>query len=201
MLLAFLSTARARVRTRMSAEDVRSPRSQPRLAGGSRCCERGRGFPPPSSPGLRDQKRALGEEARVRGPPRCVPPTASPPLPLREKRPRAPLLAVGRAGAAEAERGGGRTRCERSRSGPRCWCWARWRASASEVSEAPGGGNAAPGDPHRASCRCPVCRVGAGNPGPRVLRGGSRGERARLGPSEPGAGGPSRPRGVGVMGS
>lgn len=71
-------------------------------------------------------------------------PLPSPPLQLREKRPRALLLGVGRAGAAEAERGGGRTRCERSRSGPRCWCWGRWRASASEVSEAPGGGNAAP---------------------------------------------------------
>ena len=85
----------------------------------------------------RVQKSARGEEAQVHGPPRCVPPPASPPLRPREKRPRAPLRAVGLEDAAEAERGGQRTRCERGRCGPLCWCWGRWRASASEVSEAP----------------------------------------------------------------
>lgn len=108
----------------------------------------------------RVQKSARGEEAQVHGPPRCVPPPASPPLRPREKRPRAPLLAVGLEDAAEAERGGQRTRCERCRCGPLCWCWGRWRASASEVSEAPARRG-----------RSQVCRLRAGKPGGRVLRG------------------------------
>jgi hypothetical protein len=112
-----------------------------RVAGGSpwaeaRPGERSRGFPPPSLR-RRVQKRAGGEEAGGGGgPPLCVPPTASPPRRLREKRPRAPGLSVGR-----AERGGRRRRCGSGghfgRSGPLCWRWGRWRASASQVSGAP----------------------------------------------------------------
>ncbi|XP_039702778.1 integrin beta-3 isoform X3 [Pteropus medius] len=96
--------------------------------------ERGMRFPTSPSraqgPGKRPRRgRASPWPAPLR-PTHGVP---SPPLPLREKRPRAAPLAVGRAGAAEAERGGRRTRCERGRSGPRRWCWGRWRAAASEA--------------------------------------------------------------------
>lgn len=67
------------------------------------------------------------------GPPRCVPPTASPPLPGR-KSSRGRQLAV-----ARARREGRWTGCERGgrdSSGPLCWRWGRWRALSSEVSAA-----------------------------------------------------------------
>lgn len=66
------------------------------------------------------------------GPPRCVPPTASPPLPGQEKQPRAPARR-----GARARREGRWTGCERGgrdSSGPLCWRWGRWRALSSEVS-------------------------------------------------------------------
>lgn len=106
--------------------------------------ERGARFPTAPSRAQGPEKRPRrGRASRWPAPLRPTHGVPSPPLLLREKRPRAALLAVGRAGAAEAERGGRRTRCERGRSGPRRWCWGRWRAAASEVSEAPGGGLAA----------------------------------------------------------
>lgn len=185
----------------MPAEDVRGqgPNRARRRVQVLR--ERARFSAAPRPPlGLRDQKRALGEEAQVRGPPRGVPPTASPPLRLRESG-RGLCCSLWGGGRS---RGGAWRRADEMRAQPLGAAvlvlgalagvgvggerGSRWRDRRSQVIRSR----------HPAAAKCAEWERGKPAGGSRAAAHGASG--ARLGPSEPGAGGPSRPRGVRGMG-
>lgn len=175
--------------TRVSAEDAPCPWSQPRPR--MEVLREKARFSTAPSPAQRPEKGPRGGSASPR--PAPLRPTHGVPSPPRPS-------SCGKSGPGLCcSAWGGRTRCERSRSGPRCWCWGRWRASASEVSEAPGGGNAAPRWSASGILPQPRWQRWSGETRPARLlteRAGPGWGRRSLEPP----GGPSRPRSVRVTG-